>query len=188
MPVVEHDQRMGPMSAGLVIGVGLPVAGWFAIGPDHVVYAVVVQGAFLLMALLIGPSLVDVNRSRYQVRKLEALIYTLLGAESLRRVLDAVGWNRLIKQMRQEPGAASRKRGSGRDRFLRGTEQSETGHLLGITATGLLSLVAALTSHPVGALQILLVGVILHLYPVMIQRLVRSKLTRRRTDRTHSER
>jgi hypothetical protein len=188
MPVVEHDQRIGPVTAGLVIGVGLPVAGWFAIGPDHVVYAVVVQGAFLLMALLIGPSLVDVNRSRYKVRKFEALIYTLLGAEALRRVLDFGGWNRAIKQMRQEQGAASHRRQSGRDRVLRGTEQSETGHFLGITATGALSLVAVLTSHPVGALQILLVGVILHLYPVMIQRLVRSRLTRERTDRTHSER
>jgi ribosomal protein L27 len=44
MVVVEHRHRGGPMSAGLLVGVGLPVAGWSAIGPDHVVYAVVVQG------------------------------------------------------------------------------------------------------------------------------------------------
>lgn len=188
MLVEERDQRVGSVIAAVVVGVGLPVAGWYAIGPDHIVYAIVVQGAFLLMALLAGPSLVDVARSRYRVRGFEPLIYTALGAEALRRVLDSVGWNRVIKQMRQEQGTASRRRGSGRDRFLRGTEQSETGHALGIVATGSLGLIAALTSHPVGALQILLVGVILHLYPVMIQRLVRSRFTRRRTNRTHSAR
>ncbi len=168
---------------GLLVGVGLAVAGWFAIGPDHVVYAVVVQGGFLFMALLIGPSLVDVARSRYRVGSFEPRIYTLLGAEALRRALDLVGWNRVIKNMRQaeckEPGTSC---------FLRGTEQSETGHLLGFTATGLLVLLAVVTSHPVGALQILLVGAILHVYPIMIQRLIRFRLTRRLTRSNRTER
>lgn len=97
MLAAERDRRVGSVIAVVVVGVGLPVAGWFAIGPDHIVYAVVVQGAFLLMALLAGPSLVDVARSRYRVRGFEPLIYTLLGAEALRCVLDFVGWNRVIK-------------------------------------------------------------------------------------------
>ena len=97
----QHGQQFGPVIEGLGIGVGVAVAGWMAIGPNHLVFAVVVQGAFLFMALLVGPTLVDVRRSRYRVRAVEPRIYTLLGAEMLRRVLDAVGWNRLIGHMRQ---------------------------------------------------------------------------------------
>lgn len=164
------------MTAGLLAGLGLAVAGWSTIGPDHVVYAIVVQGAFLFMALLTGPALADVARSRYRVRTCEPRIYTLLGAEALRRLLDVVGWNRVIRQMRLAEGE-----GSGRGRFLRGTEQSETGHCLGFAATALLVVIATATGHPLGAVQILLVGVILHLYPVMIQRIARFRITSRRS-------
>jgi hypothetical protein len=167
----------------LLVGVGLAVAGWFAIGPDHVVYAVVVQGGFLFMALLIGPSLVDVACSRYRVRSFEPRIYRLLGVEAFRRALDLVGWNRVIKNMRQ----ATHKE-LGTSRFLRGTEQSETGHLVGLAATGLLVLLTAVTSHAVGALQILLGGAILHTYPIMVQRLVRFRLTHRPTRSNRLER
>lgn len=169
--------KPGSAPAGLVFGLGLAVAGWFTMGPDHLVYAVVVQGAFLFMALLTGPALVDVARYRYQVKPFEPRMYTLLGAEALRRLLGLVGWNRVIKQMRRtehgESGTAS---------FLRGTEQSETGHLLGFSATAVLAIMAAATSHPRGAAQILLLGMILHLYPVMIQRITRFRITSRRTN------
>ncbi|MDQ0734680.1 glycosyl-4,4'-diaponeurosporenoate acyltransferase CrtO family protein [Arthrobacter agilis] len=166
----------GPVTAGLLVGLGMAVAGWFAIGPDHVVYAIVVQGAFLFMALLSGPALVDVARSRYRVRTCEPRMYTLFGAEALRRLLDVAGWNRVISQMRLAEEGESR-----RARFLRGTEQSETGHCLGFAATALLVSIAAATTHPKGAGQILLVGVILHAYPVMMQRIVRFRITRHRT-------
>lgn len=169
--------------AGLLVGVGLAGAGWFAIGPDHVVYAVIVQGGFLFMALLIGPSLVDTARSCYQVRSFEPRIYALLGAEVVRRALDVVGWNRVIKNMRQ-----ANNEELGTSGFPRGTEQSETGHLLGLAATGLLVLIAAVTSHPAGALQILLIGALLHVYPIMIQRLVRFRLTHRPTRSNRLER
>ncbi|WP_104053990.1 MULTISPECIES: hypothetical protein [unclassified Arthrobacter] len=173
---LPHGQ-LGSSTMGLVAGLGLAVAGWFAIGPDHLVYAFVVQGALLFMALLTGPVLVDVARQRYRVRPFEPRIYTLLGAEAFRRLLGVVGWNRIIMQMRRtEQGA------SGTARFLRGTEQSETGHILGFSATAVLAIMAVATSHPGGAAQILLIGVILHLYPVMIQRITRFRITNRRTN------
>lgn len=97
----ERSTSSASVVAGLLVGVGLAVAAWFAIGPDHVVYAVVVQGGFLFMALLIGPSLVDITSSRYRVGSFEPRFYTLLGAEAFRRALDLVGWNRVIKNLRQ---------------------------------------------------------------------------------------
>lgn len=65
-------------------------------------------------------------------------------------------------------------------RFLRGTEQSETAHLLGAAATIMVTVIAATTGHVQGALQILLVGFVLHGYPVMIQRMVRFMIASRR--------
>ncbi|PPB47800.1 hypothetical protein C4K88_16955, partial [Arthrobacter pityocampae] len=159
------------VATGLAIGVGLAIAGWRAVGADHIVFALSVQGGFLFMGLLVGPALVDIGRSRYRVRAFEPRLYTLLGAELLRRVLDLVGWNRLIRQMRH-----SETRSSGLARFLRGAEQSETAHLLGAAATILLAMTAAVTGHTHGSGQILLIGLILHAYPVMIQRIVRYRI------------
>jgi hypothetical protein len=65
-------------------------------------------------------------------------------------------------------------------RFLQGAEQSETAHLLGAAATVLVTVVAVVTGHIQGAVQILLVGFILHGYPVMIQRIVRCTIAGRR--------
>ncbi|WP_152915939.1 hypothetical protein [Arthrobacter sp. RIT-PI-e] len=168
----KRGQQLGSVVAGLGIGIGLTVAGWSAIGPDHLVFAVVVQWAFLFMAFLIGPTLVDAGRSRYRVRAFEPKIYTLLGAQILRSVLDASGWNRIIRQMRQSESGTS-----GLSRFLRGTEQSETAHLIGVAATVLLVITTVATAHYQGAIQISLVGLMLHGYPVMIQRIVRFKIT-----------
>lgn len=178
-PVPSRTRHAGSVATGLAIGVGLAIAGWWAIGADHLVCALSVQGGFLFMGLLAGPALVDTGRSRYRVRAFEPRLYTLLGAELLRRVLDLVGWNRLIRRMRNaETGS------SGLDRFLRGGEQSETAHLLGAAATLLLAVTAAVMGHTRGSGQILLVGLILHAHPVMIQRIVRYRITTRRAN-TH---
>jgi hypothetical protein len=172
----EGNQHRGSSSTGLVIGIGLTVASWFAIGPDHVVFALTVQGGFLFMALLMGPTLVDAHRTRYQVKAFEPRLYALLGAELVRRALDVVGWNQIIGQMRHAEIGASMLA-----RFIRGTEQSETAHLLGGAATMVVAGIAAATTHFQGAWQVLLIGLVLHGYPVMIQRIVRFKITSRHT-------
>lgn len=177
----ERNRQLRSLIVGLTIGVIFAVASWSAIGPDHVVFAIAVQGGFLFMALLMGPSLVDIGRSRYRVRAFEPRLYALLGAELVRWVLDVVGWNRMIGRMRQSETGSSMLA-----RFLRGTEQSETAHLLGATATVVVGCIAVATTHLHGAAQILLVGFIVHGYPVMIQRIVRFRiLSRRSTNNRH---
>lgn len=171
----ERGQQVRSAAIGLTIGFGLALAGWFAVGPDHPVFAITVQGGFLLMALFAGPAVVDVGRSRYQVRACEPRLYAVLGAELVRRGLDVVGWNRMVGRMRHSESGDSMLA-----RFLRGTEQSETAHLLGAATTILVTVVATTTGHIQGALQILLVGFVLHGYPVMIQRMVRFRITSRR--------
>ncbi|WP_394253481.1 glycosyl-4,4'-diaponeurosporenoate acyltransferase CrtO family protein [Arthrobacter pityocampae] len=179
-PEQGRAHQTGSIVTGLAIGVGLAIAGWWAIRPDYLVFALSVQGGFLFMGLLAGPALVDAGRSRYRVSAFEPRLYTLLGAELLRRVLDLVGWNRLIRQLRHSETGPS-----GLARFLRGAEQSETAHLLGAAATLLLAVTAAVMGHTQGSGQILLIGMILHAYPVMIQRIVRYRITTRRAN-THT--
>jgi hypothetical protein len=171
----ERGQQIRSAGTGLTIGSGLAVACWFAIGPDHPVFAITIQGGFLFMALLAGPALVDVGRSRYRVRAYEPRLYAFFGAELVRRVLNVVGWNRMVGRMRQSESGDSMLA-----RFLRGAEQSETAHLLGAAATMLVTVVAAATGHIQGAVQVLLVGFVLQGYPVMIQRMVRFRITSRR--------
>ena len=173
----EANQQRGSSVTGLVIGIGLTMACWFAIGPDHVVFALTVQGGFLFMALLVGPALVDARRTRYQVRAFEPQLYAVLGAELVRRVLDIVGWNRIIGQTRHSERGTSMLA-----RFLRGTEQSETAHLIGAVATVVVAAIATATTHLQGACQILVIGFVLHGYPIMIQRNVRFRVTSRQTE------
>lgn len=162
---------MGASLAGVGVAGGLTVAGWFAIGPDHLAYAVVVQGGFLFLGLLATPRWADVGRSRYRVARLEPAVYRWLGVWLFNRILTTIGWNRAVRAMRDDLDAGDRKR-----RTLRGTELSETGHVLAGAATVLLAVVAVLSSHVHGALQILLVGVVVHGYPIMLQRTVRASL------------
>lgn len=152
---------------------GLTVAGWYFIGPAHIVYAVIVQGGFLFLGLFLGPLLVDTVRRRYIVAAREPRIYAVLGADGLRRLLGRVGWNRTIGSLReQEPGRTRL------DCQVRGTELSETGHAVGGIATVLLAIAAASTHHFVGAGQIVLIGILVHAYPIMIQRIVRNRILR----------
>ena len=162
---------------GLLFSGGLAVAGWLAIGPDHFVYAVVSQVGFMFTGLLIGPILVDVARIRYPVAPTEARIFTFLGSGLLLSFLRAIGWNNVIAKMRQQRDGTIAPR-----QFLRGTELSETGHLIGLVATAILVMIAALASHPRGATQVLLIGVLLHAYPVMIQRMLRIRIVGPRAD------
>ncbi len=173
----ETRSQRSMVAVGLFVGVGLAVTGWSAIGPDHVVYALVVQGGFFFMALLVGPVLTGVARSRYRVAAFEPRLYTLLGAELVRRALGFIGWNRLVRQMRQP-----KDRSLDRRRLVSGTERSETGHLVGASATVLLAIVALAAAHPQGAWQILLVGLLMHWYPIMIQRIVRYRILGYRTE------
>lgn len=155
---------------GIIVAAGLTITGWNFIGPDHLVYAFVVQGGFTFLGLLTGPLFVDTARRRYTVTDAEPRIYALLGADALRRLLGRIGWNSVIGSLREQGEGHTRL-----SRLLRGTELSETGHTIAGVATLLLAAAAIGTAHLVGATQIILVGLLLHGYPIMIQRIVRQR-------------
>lgn len=151
----------------------MAIAGWAFIGPGHWVYAFVVQYGLLIFGLLAGDACTDVARSRYRVARLEPVVYRLIGVGVLQKFFKVVGWDRIIRGMRGDDGSPG-----SRERRLRGTEQSETGHLLGAIGTVALSVTAVAAGQARGAAQIAVVGVAVHVYPILLQRLVRDRTVR----------
>ncbi|MFC8304338.1 hypothetical protein ACFUCV_11705 [Specibacter sp. NPDC057265] len=125
----------------------------------------------MFTGLLFGPLLVDVARPRYQVASIERKIFGFLGAGQLSRFLTSVGWNAVIGRMRGQSDGTIAPR-----QFLRGTELSETGHGIGLAATVVVAIIAAADSYPRGAVLVLLAGVLVHAYPIMIQRIMRYQI------------
>lgn len=169
-------QSVGPV-LGLAFGLGIAISGWSAMGPDHLGYALVVQVGFMFTGLSLGPSLVDVARVRYRVAPVEPRVFAFLGAGIVLRFLDAIGWSRVVARLRHGRGEVPVPR-----QFVRGSELSETGHLIGLMATAVLVIIALAASYPRGAAQVLLVGLLLHAYPVMIQRMLRFRVIGARAD------
>lgn len=171
---MSRVRRNADALLGLGVAVALAISGWVYIGPGHWAYAFVAQGGLLFLGLLAGDALVDVARPRYRVGRAEVVLYRLLGVGLLQRLFKLIGWDRVIRGMRGDDGSPG-----SRTRRIRGTELSETSHLLGTAGTAILSVVAALAGHGRGAAQIAVVGVAAHLYPVMLQRLVRGRTVQR---------
>lgn len=105
-------------------------------------------------------------RRRFRVPAGERVLHRVLGVGIFARLLESSGYNRrVVRPLRRFDGTRV---------GLRVLESSALG---GIIAHGacfavhlLVATVAFFTSHPRGALWILLPGLFLHLYPVMLQR------------------
>jgi hypothetical protein len=103
----------------------------------------------------------------------ERVLHRILGVGLFSWLLDISGWNRLV--------AKPMRRFSGKKAGLPNLEQSVRGN---ISAHGtcfaihlLLAVLALFCRHPWrGALWILLPGVIVHLYPVLLQRSILLRL------------
>ena len=111
-------------------------------------------------------------RRWFRVPAGERVLHRMLGVGIFGWLLERSGWNRhIVDPMRGFDGTRAR---------LPSLERSARG---GASAHGacfaihiLLAAVALFTGHPWGALWILLPGVVLHLYPVLLQRSIMLRL------------
>ncbi|GAB3689454.1 glycosyl-4,4'-diaponeurosporenoate acyltransferase CrtO family protein [Nocardiopsis oceani] len=147
-------------------------AAWIMIGPTGFVFAWIAH--FVLMA---GVSVALDARSRplehpwFRVRRWEVPLYGRLGARLYGRALDAVGWNRVVERGRGFDG--TRAGLTGLDQH---TRSSEAGHLLCLVVASVLAAAAVSMGSWAGALWLVGLGVLLHVYPVMLQRLLRVRI------------
>jgi len=166
---------------GMLLLAGLLIDRWFDddMGPGHPAYALLVTTwTFFLTPGVAIPAVVLATRLLprhwFRVRAGERVFHRMLGVGSFGRLLERSGWNRhVVVPMRRFDGTRA---------GLRTLERSALG---GIIAHGvcfavhlLLAAAALFTGHPWGALWILLPGVLLHLYPVLLQRSIMLRLQR----------
>ncbi len=149
-------------------------AGWFVLGPSNPAYALgVVGGTFALGPALAAPVMRRVPRPWFRVPRWERVLHRIAGVGIFGWLLDVSGWNRRVHaRMREFSGTRA---------ALPSLEQSLRGN---VSAHGscfaihvLLAVLALWTRHPwSGALWMLLPGVVVHLYPVLLQRSIMLRL------------
>jgi hypothetical protein len=145
---------------------GVLIFFWFARGPDHPVFGLLVAVWTLLLGVVIAvPVMMRVPERWFRVPAGERKLHRMLGVAAFGWLLDRIGWNRLVVPMRGFNGTRA---------TLRALELSARGaasaHGACFVVHILVAALALFTGHPWGALWILLAGVPVHLYPVLLQR------------------
>jgi hypothetical protein len=158
----------------LLLGAMYQAVFWFVLGPSNPVYAVGIVGmTFALGPAVAAPIVRHTPRRWFRVSPSERVLHHILGVAMFGWLLDVSRWNRVV---------AEPMRGfSGRRAALRSLEQ---GLRANVSAHGtcfaihvLLAILALFTRHAWrGALWMLLPGVVVHLYPVLLQRSIMLRL------------
>ena len=152
----------------------LLAVGWFVLGPNSPVYSAgVVAGTFALGPAVAAPVMRRVPRQWFRVPAGERAIHRMLGVPIFGWLLDRSGWNRIVhKSMRGFDG--TRAGLPSLEGSLRGNVSA---HGACFAIHVLLAVLALFTKHPWrGALCMLLPGVVVHLYPVLLQRSIMLRL------------
>jgi len=150
----------------MLIWAGVLIVWWVARGPDHpVCVLLVIIWTWLLGPQVAGP-VMRLPRHWFRVPAGERVLHRVLGVGVFGWMLDRSGWNRhLAEPMRGFDGTRA-----GLPSLELSVRGGASAHGTCFAIHALLAAVAFLTGHPWGALWILLPGVVLHLYPVLLQR------------------
>ena len=141
---------------------------WFVLGPSNPWCAVGVVGiTFALGPAVATPVMRRLPRQWFRVPLSERVLHRILGVEIFGWLLDVSGWNRVVSK--------PIRRFSGKRAGLPSLEQSVRGnasaHGTCFAIHVMLAVLALFRIHPwSGALWMLLPGVVVHLYPVLLQR------------------
>ncbi|REE03259.1 hypothetical protein [Citricoccus muralis] len=154
------------------IAAGGIAGAWVFIGPTGFAFAWVTH--FILMAWVpsvVRPGVQIPDHELLRVRSWEPRLYSALGVRLFGNLLDVIGWNRIITR---ERGFDGTRRGlEGLDQH---TRRSEIGHSVCLLITAVLAFVVLATESWAGALWLIGLGVPFHLYPTLLQRLLRSRI------------
>ena len=154
------------------IAAGGVAAAWVFIGPTGFVFALVTH--FLLMAWVSSVVGHRVRISDYgwlRVRFWEMRLYPALGVRLFGKLLDVIGWNRIIS--RERGFNATRQ---GLKELDQHTRRSEIGHSSCLFVTAALTIGVLATGSWEGAAWLVALGILLHLYPALLQRLLRARI------------
>lgn len=151
----------------MLIWAGVLITWWVVLGPGNAVVPLMLTSwTWMLGPGVAGPVMRRVPGRWFRVLPGERVLHRMLGVGVFGWLLDRSGWNRhQAEPMRGFDGTRT---------GLRSLEGSVRGaasaHGTSFAVHAVLGTVALFTGHPWGALWILLPGVVLHLYPVLLQR------------------
>lgn len=157
----------------LVFAMELTVV-WFVLGPGNPWYAVgVVGGTFALGPAVGAPVMRRVPREWFRVPTGERLLHRMLGVGVFGWLLDVSGWNRRVAEpMRGFSGTRA-----GLASLEQGVRGNVSAHGACFAIHVLLAILALFSRHPWSAgLWMLLPGVVVHFYPVLLQRSIMLRL------------
>lgn len=147
---------------------------WFVLGPSSPWYAVsVAMGTFSLGPAIASPIARQVPRRWFRVPAAERILHFIVGVGIFEWLLDVSGWNRHVaKPMRDFSGTRA-----GLLALERGVHANIGAHGACFSIHLSLAILALLGRHPLGgALWMLSPGIVLHLYPVLLQRSILLRL------------
>jgi hypothetical protein len=146
---------------------------WLKYGPGNPLVALIaVAWTFALTPGLVAPVIRLLPPRCCQVRASERVLHHILGVEIFGRLLERSGWNRR-NIYPTWGGSITRARLSFRALAARGGGGA---HGACFAIHMLLAAAALLTRHRWGAFGILLPGVVVHLYPALLQRAIMLRL------------
>jgi hypothetical protein len=172
---VERKQRRDDLVllAGSLFMAGVVVFFLFVRGPDDPVFGLVVTGwTFILGPVVAAPVMLRVPARWFRVPPSERLLHRMLGVRIFGWLLDRSGWNRHVAL----PVRGFTRTSAGLRSLELSLRGSASAHGACFAIHLLLSTFALFTGHPWGALWILLPGVVVHLYPVLLQRSIMLRL------------
>jgi hypothetical protein len=145
-------------------------------GPDHPVYGLLVVSWTFFLGPALGDSVMRLPPRWFRVPEGERVLHRMLGVGIFGRLLERSGYNRAFVH----PGWESRgyKAGTRGGLYFRAlAAQGGSGaHGACFAIHSMLAVLAFCTRHPWGAWGLVLPGVLVHLYPVLLQRLIMLRL------------
>lgn len=158
---------------GMLIGASVLIVWWFARGPDHPACALILAiWTALLTPGIAVPVLKRLPARWFRVPAGERILHRILGVRIFAWLLERSGWNRRNVYPAWE-SSITRTRLPLRALAARGGAGA---HGVCFAIHVLLAALALFTGHPWGALGILLPGVVIHFYPVLLQRSIMLRL------------
>ena len=139
---------------------------WRVMGPDNIVFAAQAAVWSFSLSLLFLPVALALPARWYGVRPGERWLHRALGVAAFGRLLERSGWNRrVVAPLRGQSVSGGRL-----PDLLKATRVSMGIHALSFVVHLPLAGFALGTGHLWGALWLLVPAVLLHLYPVLLQR------------------
>ena len=141
---------------------------WRVMGPDNIVFAAQAAVWSFTLSLLFLPVALALPGRWYGVRRGERWLHRALGVATFGRLLERSGWNRrVVAPMRGQIVSGGRLQD-----LLKATRVSMGIHALSFLVHLPVAALALGTGHPWGAVWLMAPAVLLHLYPVLLQRMM----------------